>query len=239
MRAGPPGAVSRLILTASGGPFRTWPPEKLAHATVSDALDHPTWAMGRKITVDSATMMNKGLEIIEAHHLFGMPEDRIQVLIHPQSLVHSMVEYVDGSLIAQIAVNDMRLPILHALSHPTRLASPVRTARSDRRATNDLRGAGREAVSGPRSRPRRPPSGWRTAGGAQRRKRGRRGCFSRGQMPFPGDHFIGGGSHRLVESGTTVRSTSIEQALAVDREARQLTAEHMRKYLCAAIGSEI
>ncbi len=125
LRVGPREAVKRLILTASGGPFRTWSREALARVTVAQALAHPTWKMGAKITVDSATMMNKGLEIIEAHHLFGMPEDRIGVIVHPESRVHSLVEYVDGTLIAQLSVNDMRFPILYALAYPERLPSPI------------------------------------------------------------------------------------------------------------------
>jgi 1-deoxy-D-xylulose-5-phosphate reductoisomerase len=124
LRVGPAQAVRRLVLTASGGPFRTWSSEQLAAVTVEQALAHPTWKMGAKITIDSATMMNKGLEIIEAHHLFGIPEDNIGVVVHPESRVHSLVEYADGTLIAQLSVNDMRLPILYALSYPERLASP-------------------------------------------------------------------------------------------------------------------
>ena len=117
-------SVRRLVLTASGGPFRTWPIERINRATIEDALAHPTWRMGPKISIDSATMMNKGLEIIEAHHLFAMPEDRIDVVVHPQSLVHSMVEYANGSVIAQMATNDMRLPILAALSWPEISVTP-------------------------------------------------------------------------------------------------------------------
>lgn len=124
LRVGPPNGVKRLILTASGGPFRTWSPERIRRATVEDALAHPTWKMGRKISIDSATMMNKALEVIEAHHLFEMPSERISVLIHPQSLVHSFVEYIDGTLIAQLSVNDMRFPILYALAYPDRLPTP-------------------------------------------------------------------------------------------------------------------
>ncbi len=124
LRVGPDGSIRRLILTASGGPFRTWPQERIQAATVDEALAHPTWKMGPKITIDSATMMNKGLEIIEAHHLFSLPEERIAVLIHPQSLVHSLVEYIDGTLIAQLSINDMRFPILYALAWPERLPSP-------------------------------------------------------------------------------------------------------------------
>jgi len=125
LRVGPREAVTRLILTASGGPFRTWSAEAIAAVTVEQALAHPTWKMGAKITVDSATMMNKGLEIIEAHHLFGMPGDRIDVIVHPESRVHSLVEYADGTLIAQLSVNDMRFPILYALAYPERLPSPI------------------------------------------------------------------------------------------------------------------
>lgn len=114
--------VRRLILTASGGPFRDWPAGRLATATVKDALRHPTWSMGRKITVDSATLVNKALEVIEAHFLFGVPYDRIDVVVHPQSIVHSMVEFVDGSVVAQLGVPSMELPILYSFTHPERLA---------------------------------------------------------------------------------------------------------------------
>ena len=113
----------RLILTASGGALRTWSREAIQRATVQDVLRHPTWRMGGKITVDCATMMNKGLEVIEAHYLFGMPEEAISVLVHPQSVVHSLVEFVDGSLLAQLGVADMRVPISYALGYPRRMES--------------------------------------------------------------------------------------------------------------------
>jgi 1-deoxy-D-xylulose-5-phosphate reductoisomerase len=115
--------VSRIILTASGGPFRATPLEKLDAVTPEQACAHPNWVMGRKISVDSATMMNKGLEVIEAGHLFDVPSERIEVLIHPQSIVHSLVEYLDGSVIAQLSNPDMRVPIAHALAYPERIAS--------------------------------------------------------------------------------------------------------------------
>jgi 1-deoxy-D-xylulose-5-phosphate reductoisomerase len=121
-----PAGVRKIILTASGGPFRATPFEKLAAVTPDEACAHPNWVMGRKISVDSATMMNKGLEVIEAHWLFGVPPERIEVLIHPQSIVHSLVEYVDGSVIAQLSNPDMRVPIAHALAHPERIASGAR-----------------------------------------------------------------------------------------------------------------
>lgn len=116
LRAGALHEVSRLHVTGSGGPFREWPKQKLAAATPADALRHPTWSMGRKITIDSATLANKALEVIEAHHLFSMPYERIAVLIHPQSIVHGAVEFADGALVAQMGAPDMRLPILYALT---------------------------------------------------------------------------------------------------------------------------
>jgi 1-deoxy-D-xylulose-5-phosphate reductoisomerase len=120
---GHPGVdVRRVIITASGGPFRQWSPEALESATLDDALRHPTWQMGRKITVDSATLANKALEVIEAHFLFGLPYDKIEVVVHPQSVVHSMVEFVDGSVLAQLGVPSMELPVLYALTHPDRVA---------------------------------------------------------------------------------------------------------------------
>jgi 1-deoxy-D-xylulose-5-phosphate reductoisomerase len=122
--AGHSTAVARLLLTGSGGPFRDWTPERVAAATVSEALNHPTWRMGRKITVDSATLANKALEIIEAHHLFGLPYDALDVVVHPQSLVHAFVEFCDGSVIAQLAFPSMELPILYGLNHPGRLPDP-------------------------------------------------------------------------------------------------------------------
>ena len=116
-----PTDVRRVILTASGGPFRDWPADRLARATVEDALHHPTWRMGRKITVDSATLANKALEVIEAHYLFDLPYDRIEVVVHPQSVVHSLVEFVDGSVLAQMSAPTMELPVLYALTHPERV----------------------------------------------------------------------------------------------------------------------
>ncbi len=117
--------VSRLWVTASGGPFRHKTIEELAQVTAADALAHPTWNMGRKITIDSSTLMNKGLEVIEAHHLFQMPYDRIEVLVQPQSAIHSMVEFVDGSVKAHLGATDMRIPIQYALSWPDRWPSPA------------------------------------------------------------------------------------------------------------------
>ncbi len=116
-----PHEVRRLVLTASGGPFRTWSADRIASATRGDALKHPTWQMGNKITIDSATLANKALEVIEAHHLFGVPYDRIDVVVHPQSIIHSFVEFVDGSVLAQMGAPSMELPILFALTWPERV----------------------------------------------------------------------------------------------------------------------
>jgi len=121
LEAGRREDVRRLILTASGGPFRTLPERDLWEVTPEQALNHPNWEMGAKITIDSATLMNKGLEVIEAHWLFDVPVEEIEVLIHPESVVHSLVEYVDGSVVAQLGVPDMKIPIVYALSYPERL----------------------------------------------------------------------------------------------------------------------
>jgi 1-deoxy-D-xylulose-5-phosphate reductoisomerase len=125
LSAGAREDVKRLILTASGGPFRTWTAEAMRAATPEQALRHPNWSMGAKITIDSATMMNKGLELIEAHHLFGMSADKLDVLVHPQSIVHGLVEYRDGSVVAQLGSPDMRIPIAHCLAFPGRIDGPA------------------------------------------------------------------------------------------------------------------
>jgi 1-deoxy-D-xylulose-5-phosphate reductoisomerase len=125
LRAGNRRQVTRLILTASGGPFRDTPKEALAHVTPEQALHHPTWRMGNRITVDSATLMNKGFEVIEACWLFGFTPAEVQVVIHPQSTVHAMIEYTDGSVLAQISATDMRMPIQYALTWPDRFEAPV------------------------------------------------------------------------------------------------------------------
>jgi 1-deoxy-D-xylulose-5-phosphate reductoisomerase len=125
LTAGPRTDVTRIIVTASGGPFRTWTREAIRKATPAEALRHPNWSMGRKITIDSATMMNKGLEIIEAKHLFDLRPDEIDVLVHPQSVIHGLVEYRDGSMIAALASPDMRVPIAHCLAWPGRIDGPA------------------------------------------------------------------------------------------------------------------
>jgi len=134
-------AVQQIVLTASGGPFRTFTPAQLAEVTPEQAVAHPNWSMGAKISVDSATMMNKGLELIEAFHLFGLPESQIDILVHPQSIVHSLVAYRDGSVLAQLGNPDMRTPIAYALAWPRRMAAPV--------APLDLAGIGQLTFEAP------------------------------------------------------------------------------------------
>jgi len=133
MRGGRIEEVERVWLTASGGPFRNTPASEFASITVDQALNHPTWKMGKRITIDSATLMNKGFEVIEACRLFHMPPAKVEVIVHPQSTIHSMVEFVDGSILAQFSVTDMRLPILYALTYPERIQSDMRFAVSDLR----------------------------------------------------------------------------------------------------------
>ncbi len=133
LRGGRMEEVERIWLTASGGPFFRTPKSEFASITVQQALNHPTWKMGKRITIDSATLMNKGFEVIEACRLFHVPPDRVQVIVHPQSTIHSLVEFVDGSLLAQISVTDMRLPILYALTYPDRIPSDLRFSIGDLR----------------------------------------------------------------------------------------------------------
>ena len=136
LRAGSCAEARRLLLTASGGPFREWPAARMATATREEALKHPTWAMGPFITIDSATLMNKALEVIEARWLFDLPAERIEVVVHPQSIIHSLVEFVDGSVMAQMGVPDMRVPVQYALTYPARL--PLETAPFDLTAIGRL-----------------------------------------------------------------------------------------------------
>jgi len=221
LRTGGIEAVDRLVLTASGGPFRTWSRSQMATAGISEALAHPTWKMGPKISIDSATMMNKGLEIIEAHHLFDMPEDRIDVVIHPQSLVHSMVVYTDGTILAQLSANDMRIPILAALEWPDRPTSPIETL--------DLTRVGRLDFS--------PPDSDRFPALDLARAALRSGgempavlnaanevvvdAFLKGRCPFGR---IAATIDAVMETwkNHTQSIATLEQALAVDREARRI-----------------
>jgi 1-deoxy-D-xylulose-5-phosphate reductoisomerase len=216
------GDVKRIVLTASGGPFRGRRRSDLAEVTAADALKHPTWNMGRKITIDSATLMNKGLEVIEAHWLFDLRRDQIDVVVHPQSVVHSMVELVDGSIIAQMGVTDMRLPIQYAFSYPERWAGPlpsldlIRAGRLDFAAADTevfpcLRLAYR-ALAAERSLPVVLNAANEIAVGQ----------FLEGRLPFNGIPEVIAGAmdaHRLVDVAT------LEEVRSVDQWARQYSLE--------------
>ena len=163
--------VKRIWLTASGGPFRLSSLDDMRRATKAEALKHPTWNMGRKISIDSATMMNKGLEIIEAHWLFGVPADRVRVVVHPQSTIHSMVEFEDGSLVAQLGVTDMRLPIQYALTYPERVESELPPLDLDSPMSLDFHPPDHERFPGNRARLPGALDGRHGACDAQRRER--------------------------------------------------------------------
>ncbi|HUE07403.1 MAG TPA: 1-deoxy-D-xylulose-5-phosphate reductoisomerase [Acidimicrobiales bacterium] len=214
--------VARLLLTASGGPFRDWPADKLGTATVQDALAHPTWSMGPKITIDSSTLMNKGLEVIEAHELFGIDYDRIDIVVHPQSVVHSMVELRDGSTLAQLSVPDMRLPIGYALGWPDRIATPYgaldwsapRTLtfeapdRSIFRCIDLAYTAGRRGGSAP---------AWLSAANEVAV-----GAFLSGDLPWLG---IGEVVEETLEAWVDDHVDQVEGVLAADAEARRRATE--------------
>jgi len=213
----PAGDVARLWLTASGGPFRRTPADAIARVTPEDALRHPTWRMGPKVTVDSATLMNKGLEIIEAHWLFGVPADRIEVVVHPQSVVHSCVEFVDGSILAQLGPPDMRMPIQFVLTYPRRV--PHAVARLDLRTLGSLEfeapdgerfpclGLAREALR----RGGTAPAALNAANEAAVR------LFLDGRIGFTA---IAPAIRRALEAHVTRPVVSLDDVFAADREAR-------------------
>jgi 1-deoxy-D-xylulose-5-phosphate reductoisomerase len=226
LRAGQHGEVKRLILTASGGPFRKTPLAKMASATPEQALAHPNWRMGRRITIDSATLVNKGFEVIEAHWLFDMRPDQIDVVIHPQSTIHSMVEYVDGSILAQLGPTDMRMPIQYALTYPERAASNEIVL-----DWGKLRRLDFEKVS-----TRRFPC-LRLAREALRRK-GVFPCafnaadevaveaFLERRIPFSG---IAEVIERVLEQAPKLKITVIADVLAADAEARRMAREEVER----------
>ncbi len=217
LRAGRPEEVESIILTASGGPFRTRPLETFKDITAAEALRHPTWSMGPKITVDSATMMNKALEVIEAVCLFCVPPDRVRVALHPQSVVHSMVEFRDGSVVAQLGPPDMRLPVLYALSHPERLPYD-----GPRLRMGDLRSLSFEEID-----PRRYPAlelGYRAArdggvAGAVLNGANERAveAFLAGRIPFPRITEVCAGA---LETHPRRAEPGLPDVLAADRWAR-------------------
>ncbi|HEY2796801.1 MAG TPA: 1-deoxy-D-xylulose-5-phosphate reductoisomerase [Thermoanaerobaculia bacterium] len=227
MRAGRAEEAHRIVLTASGGPFRERRLDTFDAITVGDALEHPTWKMGPKITIDSATMMNKGLEVIEAHFLFGLPEERIEVVIHPQSLIHSFVEFVDGSLVAQLARNDMKFPIVYALSYPERLPNAfgrldlVALARLDFVPVEPCRypalGLAREALRAGGGMPAVLNAANEVAVAA----------FLEGKISFP--DIVNLVSEVMNAVGPTSAPQSLEEAEHVDAKARQEASAVLRR----------
>ncbi|MGH9369153.1 MAG: 1-deoxy-D-xylulose-5-phosphate reductoisomerase [Thermoanaerobaculia bacterium] len=226
LRCGRLEEVARLVLTASGGPFRQRDLSTFGAITVEDALAHPTWKMGPKITIDSATMMNKGLEIIEARFLFGLPAEKIDVVIHPQSAVHSLVEYVDGSLIAQLSRNDMKLPILYALTYPDRIPSPFgrlelsALARLDFQDVDPRRypavGLAREALESGGGMPAVINAANEVAVEA----------FLRGKISFP--DIVAVVAEAASAAGSVASPSSVEEAEAIDAGARRKASELVR-----------
>jgi 1-deoxy-D-xylulose-5-phosphate reductoisomerase len=218
--------IRRIVLTASGGPFRTWPLDAIRKVTVEQALKHPTWSMGPKVTIDSATLMNKGLELIEAHHLFALRPDELDVLVHPQSIVHGLVEFRDGSVIAQLGSPDMRIPIAHCLAWPIRMATPA--PRLDlARVTNlsfeeaDLTrfpalGIARQALAAGGS----APTVLNAANEVAVRE------FIAGRLGFCGiASLVESTLNAAQRRGDTVEPQSVEAALAIDHNARRLAAD--------------
>jgi 1-deoxy-D-xylulose-5-phosphate reductoisomerase len=232
LRCGSRSEVRRLILTASGGPFRERDLATFETITVEDALAHPTWKMGPKISVDSATMMNKGLEIIEAHFLFGLPSDAIDVVIHPQSAVHSLVEFVDGSLVAQLARNDMKLPILYALAYPDRV--PAAFGRLDLVELGRLEFFGLDPERYPAVALARETL---SAGGGSPAVLNAANevaveAFLEGKISFPGIvHVV---SDAVAAAGRVPAPSDIEETERIDREARRLAAGIVRQLVGVA-----
>jgi 1-deoxy-D-xylulose-5-phosphate reductoisomerase len=226
------GGLGRLILTCSGGPFRRWAAEEVRHATVAEALRHPTWRMGSKITVDCATLANKALELIEAHHLFGLPYDALEVVVHPQSIVHAFVEFCDGSVIAQLGFPSMELPILYALTHPARLPDqgvrrfdpvaagpltfePVRT--DVFRALASGIAAGRAGGTS--------PAVFNAANEVAV------GAFLQGDLPFGCISEI---IERVLQAHTSVPAASLDVVREADRWARERAGEYANGYVRAS-----
>jgi 1-deoxy-D-xylulose-5-phosphate reductoisomerase len=222
--AGPREDVKRAILTASGGPFRQWTVEQIATATPEQALRHPNWSMGAKVTIDSATLMNKGLELIEAHHLFALPSDQLDVLVHPQSIVHGLVEFRDGSVVAQLGAPDMRIPIAHCLAWPKRMAAAA--PRLDLARIQNLSFEEPDLVRFPALRIAREAL---EAGGAAPTVLNAAdeiavAAFIGGKIGFAGIAVLA--ARTLAETarrGLTAEPSSVDEALGIDRMAREIS----------------
>jgi len=209
--------VQRLLLTASGGPFRGWSADRLANASIADALAHPTWSMGPKITIDSSTLMNKGLEVIEAHELFGIAYDRIEIVVHPQSIVHSMVELRDGSTLAQLSEPDMRLPIGYALSWPDRATVAFGALDWSRATTLTFEPPDRSVFRCIDLAYRAGASGGSAPAWLSAANEVAVGAFLEGRLPWAG---IADVVAETLDSWTDEPMDQVESVLAADEEAR-------------------
>jgi 1-deoxy-D-xylulose-5-phosphate reductoisomerase len=226
LSAGRREEVRRIILTASGGPFRTFSPEQLRHVTLEQALKHPVWSMGPKITIDSATLMNKGLELIEARHLFALAPDELDIVVHAQSVIHGLVEYRDGSVIAQLGSPDMRIPIAHCLAYPERMGTPAQ--RLDLARISNLTFEAPDPMRFPALRIARAAL---VAGGAAPTVLNAANEIAVAE--FVGRRLNFAGIAALVEAtleaaeraGAMAEPQSVEQAVAIDQTARRLASQ--------------
>jgi 1-deoxy-D-xylulose-5-phosphate reductoisomerase len=229
-----PGDVRRLLLTASGGPFRDRPRESFLGITREEALAHPTWRMGPKITIDSATLMNKGLEVIEARWLFGIPAARIEVLIHPQSVVHSMVELVDGTVLAQLGVTDMRMPIQYALSHPETWPAPIPGMDFTKRLDLEFRPPDRERFPCLGLAYRALEAGGSAPAALNAANEEAVAAFLEGKAAFPA---IPEAIQEVLESEPRAQAATLEDVLEADRRARQRAREALARRVPARVHS--
>jgi len=227
-----PEEVRRLVLTASGGPFRDRPRETFDRVTPEEALAHPTWSMGRKITIDSATLMNKGLEVIEARWLFGIGADRVEVLIHPQSVVHSMVEFVDGTVLAQLGVTDMRLPIQYALSHPERWEAAIPGLDFTKSLRLDFQAPDHERFPCLRLAYRALEAGGSAPAALNAANEEAVAAFLEGRIPFPA---IPDSIQEVLDAHLPAPLTDLEHVLAADAWARERARESLKRRTAARV----
>ena len=229
MTSGMRSEIERLILTASGGPFRTWSKEAVENATPEQALKHPNWSMGAKVTIDSATLMNKGLELIEAHHLFDMPARDIGVFVHPQSIVHGIVEFHDGSMIAQLGAPDMRIPISHCLAWPDRLAKPARRLELSEMASLTFEAPDLERFPCLRLAREALEAGGAAPTILNASNEIAVAEFLAGRLGFAAiPALVEATLEAAASRGILSEPASVGEALAIDREARNLATERLR-----------
>jgi 1-deoxy-D-xylulose-5-phosphate reductoisomerase len=237
LTSGRAAEVSKIILTASGGPFRTWAADEIAKARPEHALRHPTWSMGRKVTIDSASLMNKGLELIEAHHLFGVGRDKLDVLVHPQSVVHGLVSWSDGSVVAGLAPPDMRVPIAHCLGWPVRLKTNVQPLDLARIGQLTFEPADLERFPALRLALHALETGGAAPTVMNAANEIAVAAFLDGRLQF-------GGIPALVKDvmtqaigrqGLADEPQTVEDALAIDREARHMAAECLKRQTAYAV----